>query len=97
MKQFLKTTILDGILFLLRVAFVLLILNHAFRLASKVVWPISHTLHFDHTISGVGTATILAVVLLITISFAAGIVARTNGGRRISRWFENSLLGGLPQ
>jgi uncharacterized membrane protein len=36
-------------------------------------------------------------VLLITVSFGAGIVARTNIGRRISRWFESSVLGGLPQ
>jgi uncharacterized membrane protein len=96
-KEFLKTTIVGGILFLLPVALVLLVLNHAFKLAGKVVRPITHTLHFDHTISGVGTATVLAVLLLITVSFAAGIVARTNGGRRISGWFENSFLGGLPQ
>ncbi len=30
------------------------------------------------------------------ISFAAGIVARTAVGRRITRWSENSLLGRLP-
>ena len=31
------------------------------------------------------------------LSLVAGLVARTNVGRRIMRWFENSLLGGLPQ
>ena len=35
--------------------------------------------------------------MLIVVSFAAGIVARTDLGERISQWFENSLLGGLPQ
>ena len=39
----------------------------------------------------------LAVLLLTFISFVAGLVANTNVGRRVMRWFENSFLGGLPQ
>ena len=35
--------------------------------------------------------------MLVALSLAAGMYARTGGGRRISRWFEASLLGGLPQ
>ncbi len=97
MKEFLRTTIVGGVLFLLPVALVLLVLNHALQLAGKVVQPISHNLHFDRAVTGVSIATVLAVVLLIAVSFAAGIVARTNIGRRISRWFESSFLGGLPQ
>jgi uncharacterized membrane protein len=97
MKEFLKTTIIGGALFLLPVAIVLLVLNHALQLAGKVVRPISHNLHFDRAVTGISIATVLAVVLLIAISFAAGIVARTNAGRRISRWVESSFLGGLPQ
>jgi uncharacterized membrane protein len=97
MRGFLKTTIVGGVLFLLPVAFVLLVLNHALQLAEKVVRPISHSLRFDHTVAGVGIATVLTVLLLIIVSFAAGIVARTNIGRRASGWFESSFLGGLPQ
>ena len=39
----------------------------------------------------------LAVLLLIFISLIAGLVAKTNAGRRFIRWCENSFLGGLPQ
>jgi uncharacterized membrane protein len=46
---------------------------------------------------GVRGETALAVLVLIFFSFVAGLVARTNAGRRIMRWSENSLLGGLPQ
>ena len=46
---------------------------------------------------GVWGETLLAAVVLILVSLVAGLVARTNVGRRIMRWFENSLLGGLPQ
>jgi uncharacterized membrane protein len=97
MKEFLKATIVGGVLFLLPVALVLLVLSHATRLAAKVVAPISHSLHFDHTVAGVGVATLLAVALLVIFSFAAGVVAGTNAGRRISQWVESSLLGNMPQ
>ena len=99
MKEFLKTTIVGGVLFLLPVALVLFILGYAVRLAAKVVQPISNSLHLDRLgdVGGVGVVTIFAVLVLIFVSFIAGIVARTNVGGRMSRWFENSLLGGLPQ
>jgi uncharacterized membrane protein len=35
--------------------------------------------------------------MLVFISVAAGLVARTRAGRNIMRWSENSMLGGLPQ
>jgi hypothetical protein len=35
--------------------------------------------------------------MLVFISVAAGLVARTRAGRGIMRWSENSFLGGLPQ
>lgn len=97
MKEFLKTTIVGGVLFLLPVALVLLVLNHAFQLAAKAVRPVSHSLNFEHTVAGIGSATVLTVLLLVSVSFAAGMVARTQAGRRISGWFERSFLGSLPQ
>jgi uncharacterized membrane protein len=99
MQTFLKTTIIGGALFLLPVALVLAILGHAMRISLKAAAPISHALHFDEMgkVEGVGIVTLLAVILLILISFAAGVVARTKAGSRISAWFEQSFLGGLPQ
>jgi hypothetical protein len=40
---------------------------------------------------------ILAVLMLVIISVAAGLIARTRFGRNVMRWTENSFLGGLPQ
>jgi uncharacterized membrane protein len=48
-------------------------------------------------ISGLGAATVVALLVLIAVSFGAGLIARTKGGRRISQWFERSFLGNLPQ
>jgi uncharacterized membrane protein len=97
MKEFLKTTIVGGILFLLPVVLVLAVLNHALQLAEKVVRPISHGLDLDHSIAGFGIVAVLTVLLLVVVSFAAGVVARTRSGTRIKGWLESSFLGGLPQ
>src|SRR5215475_10689227 len=100
MQTFLKTTIIGGALFLLPVALVLAILGHAMRIAVKAAVPISHALHFDEMgkVEGIGIVTLLAVILLILISFAAGVVARTKAGSRISAWFERptGFLGLSP-
>lgn len=96
LTEFLKTTIIGGLLFLLPVALILIVLGYAMRLAGTVAEGISKFLRVDEAI-GAGEVTALAVLVLVIISFAAGLIARTKGGKRIIRWSENSLLGGLPQ
>ena len=99
MKEFLKTTIVGGALFLLPLGLVLFILGYALRLATSVAQPISEALHLDQLgdLAGIGITTVVGVLLLVLLSFAAGIVARTSIGGRISGWFEGSLLSALPQ
>jgi uncharacterized membrane protein len=99
LKEFLKTTLLGGALFLLPVALILFILSYALRWAKDVARPIADGLHIDR-FGGVAdfvAVTALSVVILILISFAAGIVARTAVGKRISRWSEASIFSHLPQ
>jgi uncharacterized membrane protein len=96
LTELLKTTMAGGLLFLLPVALVAIVLKQAMQLVEKIVRPISNYLPVEAVV-GVGGETLLAAVVLILVSLVAGLVARTNVGRRIMRWFENSLLGGLPQ
>ena len=97
LRELLKTTIIGGASFLLPVAIVIFVLSYALRLVRRIAEPISHSLHLDHLVgAGVGTVTVLSVAVLVLISFAAGIIARTAAGRRITRWSENSFLGRFP-
>ena len=97
MKEFLKTTIIGGALFLLPVALVLLVLNHALQLAGKVVRPISHNLHFERAVTGVvlppsSQSCCSSLCRSPQVSSLARILDDW-----ISSWFESSFLGGLPQ
>jgi uncharacterized membrane protein len=97
LREFVKTTIIGGLSFLLPVAIIIFILSYAFRLVRRIAEPISHSLHLDHLVgAGIGTVTVLSVAVLVLISLAGGIIARTAAGRRISRWSEKSFLGRFP-
>jgi uncharacterized membrane protein len=93
---FLKATIAGGLLFLLPLILVALLFSHAMRIAGKVAHPISEFLTLDK-VAGPAGEDGLAVLMLILISVAAGLLARTAPGRNLMRWSENSFLGGLPQ
>jgi uncharacterized membrane protein len=99
LKEFVKTTVMGGALFLLPVALILFILSYALRLAKKVARPIADGLHIDQLggPASIIAVTVLSVLILVLVSFAAGIVARTAVGRRITKWSEHSFLGRLPQ
>jgi len=96
LKDFFKTTIVGGLMFLVPVVLILVVLGHALRLAAKVAKPIAEQLQLEHLV-GVGAVTVVAALVLVIISFLAGLVSRTKPGRRVTGWFEESFLGGLPQ
>ncbi len=95
-KDFLKTTIVGGLAFLVPLVVVVIVLRHAMRLAGPFADSI--TARFPaHEIAGVAVATIVAALILVLVSFVAGLLARTRAGRKSVAWLENSLLGRLPQ
>ena len=96
LKEFIKTTIVGGIVFLVPLVLLLLVLRHAMSFAGKIAGPIAAVFP-EHRIAGVALATIIAALVLLLLSFVAGLLARTDVGRNLGRWLEDSLLGNLPQ
>lgn len=95
-KSFLKATLVGGLMFLVPVVLLALVLRHALQFAGKIAKPLAAVLPVSH-VGGVAVATIIAVALLLFIAFLAGLVSRTSPGRRVTHWFEESILGGMPQ
>jgi uncharacterized membrane protein len=95
-KEFLKTTIVGGILFLMPLILFALILRHAMGFAAKIAKPIAAYAP-QHQIAGVAVATIVAALVLLVLSFCAGLAARTRAGKNVTHWLEETLLGNLPQ
>jgi uncharacterized membrane protein len=96
LTSFIKTTLVGGLLFLLPLGAILLVLKHVTQIAAKMATPIAAHLP-DGQFAGVPAVTLVAAFMLLLIAFLAGLMARTKPGRRLSAWFEESILGGLPQ
>ena len=96
LKSFLKATLVGGLLFLVPVVLLLVVLRHALAIATKLATPIAKALPATSAL-GVPMVTLVAIALLLVLALLAGLVARTRPGRRMTQWFEESLLGSLPQ
>jgi uncharacterized membrane protein len=95
-KTFLRATLIGGLMFLVPVVLLLLVLRQAMGFADKVARPIAAMLPASDSM-GVPVETLVAVAILLLMAFAAGLISRTPVGRRITRWFEESILGSMPQ
>jgi uncharacterized membrane protein len=95
-KTFLKATLVGGLMFLVPVVLVALVLRHALQFAGKLAKPLAAVLPVSQ-VGGVAVATLVAVAILLVVAFLAGLLSRTSLGRRVTRWFEESILGGMPQ
>jgi len=95
-KSFLKSTLVGGVMFLVPVVLIVIVLKHALQLAGQIAQPLAEALPIRQ-VGGVAVATIIAVAMLLLVAFLAGLLSRTGPGRRVTHWFEESILGGLPQ
>jgi len=95
-KSFLKATLVGGVMFLVPVVLIVIVLKHALQLAGQIAQPFAEMLPIRQ-VGGVAVATIIAVAMLLLVAFLAGLLSRTGPGRRVTHWFEESILGGLPQ
>jgi uncharacterized membrane protein len=91
-----KTTVIGGLLFLLPIILIVFLLGKALGFARRLSEPVIQAAGVS-SIAGIATGTIVAVLVLILISFAAGLLARTRFGQTTFSRMESSILGVLPQ
>jgi uncharacterized membrane protein len=92
LSEFLKTTLIGGLLIVVPIYFTLLLLGKALKGIVALLAPIVALLpervhHFEQ---------ILAIVLVVLVCFVLGLIARTGLGRRAIEVFERRVLERLP-
>jgi uncharacterized membrane protein len=95
MLKFFRRTLVVGVLFLVPIVVVLVILEKALSLAQRVVAPLAAHLPV-RSVLGLNTSAMLAVILLLTFCFIAGLLARTVLAQRMTNWLETTVLCNLP-
>lgn len=93
--NFLKTTVLGGVVFLVPIVIFLIVLAHALQITGKLAAPLADLLPFSH-IGDLAAAQLLALLLLVAISFLAGLAARTQVASRLVGWLETNVLERIP-
>ena len=85
-----------GLVFLLPAVLVLIVLGHAITLVGSLAKPVARIVPVEDYV-GVSGESLIGLVLILALAIAAGFVAGTHHGKKVMRFWETSLLGGLPQ
>ena len=95
LTEFLKTTALGGLFVLLPVLLLYLVIAEALELVVALATPIAD-LFPEGTFDKVTSPVILALILIVGVSFLVGLGLRSGVARRFGRFVERSVLDRLP-
>lgn len=93
--DFLKTTLLGGIVFLMPFAFVMLVLGKVLKWTAAVAEPLTRWIGSD-SIAGVARADFVAAAAIVGLCFVAGLVAKRPRTGRVRRRLEAGFLTSVP-
>lgn len=95
MFQFVRTTALGGILFLIPAFVFIVIIRKSLEFTNKLATPLAKLLPVDST-GDLLITHLLAIVILILICFLAGIAAKTPYARKLVKYLEANILEKIP-
>jgi len=93
--QFIMTTVIGGLLFLVPVVFLLFILGKAVGFMMLIAEPMADFIPID-SVGDVALANLIAVGAIIVISFLAGLVARNAMATGVVQKLESKVLMKIP-
>lgn len=93
--KFLRTTLVGGLLFLVPIVVLLGVLGKALAVAHKLVDPLAARLPVESFV-GLRTPVLLAIGMIVSFCFLAGLLARTALAQRVVRKLESAVLSNLP-
>jgi uncharacterized membrane protein len=94
--QFIRTTIVGGIIFLIPLVFVAVVLGKAFSLMLVVARPVGKLIPIE-SVAGIALVNLIAVVAMLVFCFLAGVAARSAVGARLFQSVDNLLLMLVPK
>ncbi len=93
--EFLKTTILGGLIFLVPMVALGLILGKAIGIMLVIAEPMANFIPLD-AIGGVALANLIAAAIVLLLCFLAGLLARTTPARKLAESAESKILQKIP-
>lgn len=94
-KEFFKTTILGGLFALLPILLFFLLLGDILGLVVGLATPIAN-LFPKGTFDQAKFPVLVALILIVGVSFLVGVAMRSSAGIRFWNWVEGNTIGRLP-
>ncbi len=95
-REFTRTTVIGGALFLLPIFVVLLVLGKVFGLMGALTEPLVNVMGVK-TVGGIAASSLLTAFGVILAAFLAGLFARTPAGQAALTWIQDGVSATLPQ
>ena len=95
LAQFLKTTIVGGIVFLVPLVAIIYVIGKALQLSRTFAEPIAAFLPVDR-VGGIALANLVAIIAIVLLCFLAGLAARTSFASAFVRESESRFLWKIP-
>ena len=92
--QFIKTTFIGGLVFLVPIVIVVVIVGKAFQIMMVVAKPMSDWIPVD-SVGGIAMANVLALAAIVLSCFIFGVIARSAPAKNINRGL-NRILIAIP-
>lgn len=89
--NFIKTTTIGGLVFMVPIVVIIMILGKAFELMLKVARPIDRLIPIE-SIGGIAFANLLALLAILVICFVAGVIARSSLAKKFYQTIDSGLL-----
>ena len=93
--NFIMTTVIGGLIFLVPLMFLVFILGKAVGFMMVIAKPLAAWLPVD-TVSGVALANLIAILAVIIVSFVAGLIARHTIAGNLMKILETKVLINIP-
>lgn len=95
MRQFIRTTLIGGFLFLIPLVFVVLLVGKSFEIVKVVATPLSKFIPPD-AVPGMAPVALLTSVIMIILCFLVGLLARGGWAQRFYAKLDDLLLQIIP-
>jgi uncharacterized membrane protein len=94
--EFLKTTALGGFFILLPFLLLVLMLDEVVGLVIALATPVAELVFPQRLLKVVNSPLLFALLVLLVMSFALGVIARSSRARRFGAWLQARTLDRVP-
>ena len=95
MWEFLRLTLIGGVIFLIPLVIVVVVIGRAFQIMKTVTAPLDNLVPID-SVAGFAIVDVLALVVMVLLCLLAGLAARSPWGQKLYGRIDELLLQMIP-